>query len=81
MGEIPVDRMRDVIWQDGPFKHLVLPPAYREVVSLLIEVHSSDKKEPISDVVQGKSVGCIIALYGNPGCGKVSYGSWVVNNS
>jgi hypothetical protein len=72
-GEFSVDKLRPVTWADAPFKHLVLSDSYREVVRSLIEVHSSDKKDLLlTDVVQGKSSGCIIALYGNPGCGKVS---------
>ncbi|KAI5449076.1 hypothetical protein NCC49_005347 [Naganishia albida] len=70
-GEFSVDKLQPVTWQDAPFRHLVLSDAYREVVRSLIEVHSSEKKDLLlSDVVQGKSAGCIIALYGNPGCGK-----------
>ncbi|KAJ9095055.1 hypothetical protein QFC19_007735 [Naganishia cerealis] len=70
-GEFSVDKLRPVIWADAPFRHLVLSDSYREVVRSLIEVHSSDKKDLLlTDVVQGKSSGCIIALYGNPGCGK-----------
>lgn len=71
-GEFSVDKLRPVIWEEAPFQHLVLADSYREVVRSLIEVHSSDKKRLLlNDVVQGKSSGCIIALYGNPGCGKV----------
>ncbi|KAJ9111034.1 hypothetical protein QFC22_006630 [Naganishia vaughanmartiniae] len=67
-GEFSVDKLRPVVWEDAPFRHLVLSDAYREVVRSLIEVHSSDKKDLLlADVVQGKSSGCIIALYGNPG--------------
>lgn len=72
-GEFSVDKLLPVTWTDAPFRHLVLSDAYREVVRSLIEVHSSEKKDLLlADVVQGKSSGCIIALYGNPGCGKVS---------
>jgi hypothetical protein len=74
-GEFSVDKLRPVIWEGAPFQHLVLADSYREVVRSLIEVHSSDKKRLLlNDVVQGKSSGCIIALYGNPGCGKVGRG-------
>ncbi|KAJ9093162.1 hypothetical protein QFC21_006478 [Naganishia friedmannii] len=70
-GEFSVDKLQPVVWADAPFRHLVLSDAYREVVRSLVEVHSSDKKDLLlTDVVQGKSSGCIIALYGNPGCGK-----------
>jgi hypothetical protein len=75
-GEFSVDKLRSVSWEEAPFQHLVLADSYREVVRSLIEVHSSDKKELLlNDVVQGKSSGCIIALYGNPGCGKVNRGT------
>jgi hypothetical protein len=74
-GEFSVEKLQPVVWADAPFRHLVLSDSYREVVRSLIEVHSSDKKDLLlTDVVQGKSSGCIIALYGNPGCGKVGMG-------
>jgi len=76
-GEFSVEKLRPVIWADAPFRHLVLSDSYREVVRSLIEVHSTDKKDLLlTDVVQGKSSGCIIALYGNPGCGKVGIVRW-----
>lgn len=72
-GEFSVNKLQEVSWTDAPFQHLVIPDDYREVVRSLIEVHSSDQKHLLlSDVVQGKSSGCIIALYGHPGCGKAS---------
>jgi hypothetical protein len=72
-----VEKLRPVLWADAPFRHLVLSDSYREVVRSLIEVHSTDKKDLLlTDVVQGKSSGCIIALYGNPGCGKVGFVGW-----
>ncbi len=72
-GEFSVNNLQDVSWMDAPFQHLVIPDDKREIVRSLIEVHSCYKKHLLlSDVVQGKSSGCIIALYGNPGCGKVS---------
>ena len=81
-GEFSVDRLREIEWSSAPFNHLVLPPAYRNVVKSLIEIHSSDKRHQlVSDVVQGKSSGCIIALYGNPGCGKVCEPHWKMSLS
>lgn len=71
-GELSVDRLQETSWSEKPSQHLVLPEAYRTVVKSLVKTHSSEKKDMLlSDVVHGKGSGCIVALYVNPGCGKV----------
>lgn len=72
-GEFLIDNLVPIVWTDRSFKHLVIPDAYRRVIQSLVSVHASDLKEKImSDVIDGKGNGLIIALYGSPGTGKAS---------
>ena len=71
-GEFLIDNLKPIEWTDRAFQHLVIPDSYRRIVQSLVSVHASELKAKIvSDVVEGKGNGLIIALYGPPGTGKV----------
>lgn len=71
-GEFLIAHLEHIDWLGKrSFDHLVIPDSYRSVIQALVDVHSGALKEKlISDVVEGKGSGLIIALHGKPGTGK-----------
>ncbi|KAK4054336.1 hypothetical protein OIO90_003569 [Microbotryomycetes sp. JL221] len=71
-GEFLVDRLSQITWADHSFEHLVIPSSYRRIIRSLVTVHAaSDLKDKLmTDVVEGKGNGLIMALHGTPGTGK-----------
>jgi len=65
-GIMPVEGMSEIQWADGAFDKLVLDPEKKEMIRALVE-HSGGS---FSDIVDGKSGGCIFMLHGEPGQGK-----------
>lgn len=71
-GELLISQLHDIEWQDRSFQHLVISDSYRRMIRAVVSVHASDlKSQLLSDVVEGKGNGLIIALHGAPGTGKV----------
>lgn len=71
-GEFLIDNLHPYEWQDKSFEHLVIPDAHRRVLSSLVKIHASPlRKSLLTDVIQGKGEGLVIALHGSPGTGKV----------
>ncbi|KAM0789602.1 hypothetical protein ACM66B_000409 [Microbotryomycetes sp. NB124-2] len=71
-GEFLVDRLSPISWTDNAFEHLVIPSSYRRIIRSLVTVHAANdlKSQLMTDVVEGKGNGLIMALHGTPGTGK-----------
>lgn len=65
-GEIYVDNLREIKYDDNAFDYLVLDLEIKEMVKALI----TNIKSGFSDIINGKSGGCIFLLQGPPGVGK-----------
>lgn len=65
-GEIYVDKLKEIKYDDNAFDYLVLNPEYKEMAKALV----TNVNYSFSDIIQGKSGGCIFLLYGLPGTGK-----------
>jgi len=65
-GEINIETLSPVVFDDAAFSRLVLEPAYKEMIKALVE----NKGATFTDIITGKGGGCIILLHGSPGVGK-----------
>jgi SpoVK/Ycf46/Vps4 family AAA+-type ATPase len=65
-GEVLVDGLSDIDFDETVFDNLVLPAARKRMVKALVR-HSNDA---FNDIVSGKGEGSVFLLYGPPGCGK-----------
>lgn len=65
-GEVLVDGLSDIQFDETIFDNLVLPAARKRMVKALVR-HSSDS---FQDIVAGKGEGSVFLLYGPPGVGK-----------
>jgi SpoVK/Ycf46/Vps4 family AAA+-type ATPase len=66
-GEIQVDNLTDIQFDEAAFKRLVLPPEQKELIHALVV---SEKPGNFADIISGKGAGCIFLLHGRPGVGK-----------
>lgn len=65
-GEVLIDGLNDVQFNEGAYENLVLPPARKRMVKALVR-HSNSS---FNDIVSGKGEGSVFLLYGSPGTGK-----------
>ena len=65
-GDVLVDGLKHIEYQEDIFDKIVLPPARKRMVRALVK-HSCDS---FNDVVRGKGEGSVFLLYGEPGVGK-----------
>eukprot|EP00164_Ancoracysta_twista_P000905 GFYU01001190.1.p1 GENE.GFYU01001190.1~~GFYU01001190.1.p1 ORF type:complete len:723 (+),score=273.76 GFYU01001190.1:26-2170(+) len=65
-GEIQVEHIADICFDDNAFDRLVLDPKKKALVQSLVT--NSDRS--FNDIIQGKGGGCIFLLHGTPGTGK-----------
>ncbi|CAB9515173.1 AAA family ATPase [Seminavis robusta] len=65
-GDVLVDGLKHIEYQEDIFDKIVLPPARKRMVKALVK-HSCDA---FNDVVRGKGEGSVFLLYGEPGVGK-----------
>lgn len=65
-GEIYVDNISDVVYDDKAFDYLVLETPIKKMIKALI----CNSEGVFTDIIQKKSGGAIFALAGSPGCGK-----------
>lgn len=65
-GDVLVDGLSDIQFDQTVFDKLVLPPARKRMIKALVS-HSTDT---FSDIVSGKGEGSVFLLYGPPGVGK-----------
>ncbi len=65
-GELEVDKLEEIEWNDNAFDYLVLEDDLKDMTRALVENHSGS----FEDIVQGKGGGVIFLLHGVPGVGK-----------
>jgi SpoVK/Ycf46/Vps4 family AAA+-type ATPase len=65
-GEIALENVSDIVFDDNTFSRLVLNPEKKELIRALV-VHTENA---FADIISGKGAGCIFLLHGKPGCGK-----------
>ena len=65
-GDILIDGLEEIKFEEATFDRLVLPPARKRMIKALVR-HSNDS---FNDIVSGKGEGSVFLLYGPPGVGK-----------
>ncbi len=65
-GEVDIDLISDIVFKDKAFDSLVLDNDIKKIVKSLV-INSNDT---FTDIIDGKSGGCIFLLHGPPGVGK-----------
>ncbi len=65
-GELNVDRLKEIKFDDNAFNYLVLDMDIKKMMKALI----INVKHSFKDIIGGKSGGCIFMLHGPPGVGK-----------
>lgn len=65
-GEIFVDNLCEIEFDDNAFDYLVLDPKRKAIAKSLVV----NSKGSFGDIIKGKSGGCIFLLHGPPGTGK-----------
>ncbi|KAI9819345.1 MAG: hypothetical protein M1832_004050 [Thelocarpon impressellum] len=68
--EFAVSGIREIEWNEGAFRSLVLPENQKSIVKALVESHTFHAAQNIDDVIQGKGRGLVAVLHGPPGTGK-----------
>jgi SpoVK/Ycf46/Vps4 family AAA+-type ATPase len=63
-----VDDTTDISWNDKAFPNLILPDGYKDL--LLSFVEKPSQTAAFDDIIEGKGLGTIVLLAGNPGTGK-----------
>ena len=79
-GELEVDHITDIAWNDDAFANLVLPTGYKNLVTCFVEGQTSHTSD-FDDVIQGKGLGVVILLVGTPGTGKTLTAEAVADNT
>jgi len=72
-GEILVDHLKPIKFDDHAYDRLVMPNEKKQLVQALVDQHHrlKKKKKPVfADLISGKGGGCIFLLHGPPGTGK-----------
>jgi len=72
-GEILVDRVKLIKFDDNAYDRLVMPSEKKQLVQALVDQHHRMKKKKkgnFADIITGKGGGCIFLLHGPPGTGK-----------
>ncbi|GES98941.1 ATPase, AAA domain containing protein [Rhizophagus clarus] len=64
-GQIYVDELNDITFDDDAFDQLVMDPIKKELISSLVKSNHKGL-----DIISGKGGGCIFLLHGPPGVGK-----------
>lgn len=57
-------------WNDEAYTNLVIPPEQKVLLTTLVEAHNSSPAAKFDDFVEGKGLGLVINLFGNPGTGQ-----------
>lgn len=66
--EIEVDNIRDVVWNDKAFSHLVADEDMKDLIEALVSKQM--QAEVSTDLIKNKGNGLIMLLHGSPGTGK-----------
>ncbi|KAJ3949653.1 uncharacterized protein N0V96_000777 [Colletotrichum fioriniae] len=67
--EFKVENVREIIWNDSAFPNLILPKGFKNLILSFVEGQFS-KKAAFDDIIEGKGLGIVMLLVGNPGTGK-----------
>lgn len=62
-----VDNVREVSWNEVAFSGLMLPDGYKDLLLSFVE---EPDQLGFDDIIEGKGLGTIVLLAGNPGTGK-----------
>lgn len=62
-----VDNVREVSWNEVAFSGLMLPDGYKDLLLSFVE---EPNQLGFDDIIEGKGLGTIVLLAGNPGTGK-----------
>jgi DNA polymerase III delta prime subunit len=65
-GELVIEELTDINFDDHAFDRLVLAPEKKQMVKALVE----NQRGTFADIITGKGGGCIFLLHGSPGVGK-----------
>lgn len=59
-------------WNDEAFPNLLLPDGFKSLILSFVESQSIDTEDEdtFDDIIEGKGLGVILLLVGNPGTGK-----------
>ncbi|KAF4465443.1 ATPase [Fusarium albosuccineum] len=68
-GEFDVDGVADIAWNDDAFSNLLLPAGYKNLILSFINEKGSNQPA-FDDIIEGKGLGIVMLLVGNPGIGK-----------
>ncbi|THH28748.1 hypothetical protein EUX98_g5449 [Antrodiella citrinella] len=68
--EFVVDFVEPFEWNNEAYANLVIPPEQKTILTTLVEAHNSGPSAKFDDFVEGKGLGLVINLFGNPGTGK-----------
>ena len=59
-------------WNNEAYENLVIPPEQKSILTTLVEAHNSGPAAKFDDFVEGKGLGLVINLFGNPGTGRLN---------
>ena len=59
-------------WNNEAYENLVIPPEQKSILTTLVEAHNSGPAAKFDDFVEGKGLGLVINLFGNPGTGRIN---------
>ncbi|CAL1706451.1 unnamed protein product [Somion occarium] len=68
--EFTSDFVQPFEWNNEAYANLVIPAEQKLLLTTLVEVHNSSPAAKFDDFVEGKGLGLVINLFGNPGTGK-----------
>ncbi|KAL6043367.1 Mitochondrial sorting-like protein [Balamuthia mandrillaris] len=69
-GEIIIDNLSDIRFDDTAYENLVLPAEKKSLIKALVEDNRGEQDERATDLISGKGGGVIFLLHGPPGVGK-----------
>lgn len=64
-----VHNIRTIVWNENVFPNLVLPSSHKDLVLSFVEAHISGDVQ-FDDFIEGKGLGLLMLLVGDPGLGK-----------
>ncbi|KAI1328446.1 hypothetical protein F5Y16DRAFT_419887 [Xylariaceae sp. FL0255] len=67
--QIRVEDVYDITWNDNAFPSLMLPKGFKNLVLSFVEGQAANKTA-FDDIIEGKGLGIVMLLAGNPGTGK-----------
>ena len=68
--EFVVDFVEPFEWNNEAYANLVIPPEQKTILTTLVEAHNTGPAAKFDDFVEGKGLGLVVNLFGNPGTGR-----------